>query len=151
MCPFLINSVGNWSILGVLCLFLFSRALLTLKALGLGKIIPAVYIPVYLTSLNLCNSTSGRSNSSTYPKYCGVWEKYTLLIPYIIGSRLVTILEVTEVPIQASNVTFLILCYSLILAYRFCLFLFVKCLIGLRLHCPNYLFCFGLELVTNAF
>ena len=130
--PALISSAGIWSIPGDLCLFSFSIANSTSKALGSGTSGSAACISVCLTSLTLCTSSS--------------WEKWFLHLAKIQRESVtvspfssLTMLILGWEPFWRSlmllikSLIFLVLVYcwfqsSSILAFRYSFFLFLKCL-----------------------
>ena len=59
----------------------------------------------------------------------GVCNQITFLILYFIRSKLVTLLKVTDAPIQVPNIFDLLVSCSLILAFRHSFYLFLKCLL----------------------
>ena len=82
----------------------------------------------------------------------GVCKQITLVILYYISSRLVTLLKVTDAPVQASHILGLTVGLKFV-NFRFKILLFVSEIsTNFRfLHCLDYLHCFGLEPVTTAF
>jgi hypothetical protein len=60
--------------------------------------------------------------------------KWFLLILYCISSRLVTLLKVTDAPIQGSDIFYLTVSFKFLkFAFRYSFFLFLKCLLTIHL------------------
>jgi hypothetical protein len=78
-----------------------------------------------------------------------VCNQITLLILYYICSRLVTLLKITDAPVQVSDIFYV--SSSSILAFRYSFIFSLKCLLVSHLHCLDYLHCFGLDPVPTAF
>ena len=129
--PALIIAGRTGSISGDLCLFSFSIAISTSKALGSGTSGSAVCISDCLTSLTPCTFSSWEMVPPLSQNIMGVCYKMTRLLLYCISSRLVTLLK-SLIPLYMS-VIFLILLLvsnSSVLAFRYSFFLFLKCLLA---------------------
>jgi len=80
----------------------------------------------------------------------GVCNQITLLILYFIISRWVTLLKVTDTPIQVSDI--FDYCFKFI-NFSFQIFLLLVPEISISfslLHCLDYLHCFGLDPLATA-
>ena len=112
----LISSAGIWSIPGDLFLFSLSIAISTWKALGSSTSGYAVCISVCLISLNPWTFNSWEKWFLHIAKI--LWEsvikQITLLFLYYISSRLVTLLQITEVHIKVSDIFYLTLSFNFI-------------------------------------
>jgi len=113
------------------CLFGFSIATSNSKALGSDTSGSAVCVSVCLTSLTPFTFSS--------------WQKWLLHLTirsphhpshlYHISSRLVTLLKITDTPVQVSDGFFIVLLVSRssIIAFRYSCFLFLKYLLASHL------------------
>jgi hypothetical protein len=120
------------------------------KAFGSCTSSSAVCISVCLTSLTPCTFNSWEKWFLHLAKILWECNDITLLIPYSLSSRLVTLLTIADAPIQVPNIFILLLVSSsLNLAFRYSFFLFLRCL--LALYCLYYLHCFDLDPVPTAF
>jgi hypothetical protein len=136
--PAWISSAGIWSEPGAWYLFIFLIATSTSAALGCGTNGSAVSISVCLIPPGPCsfNNWQVLPPSQTF---LTMRKKIALLILYQISFRLVTLLKFSYAPIQVSDVLILtVYCLlllftvsiSLILSFKYSLFLFLKCLLA---------------------
>jgi hypothetical protein len=117
----------------VICDFGFSIANLNSKALGSSTSGLAVCKTVCLISLTQVHLITGRKNLSTLPQCCRFCSQITLIIIYYIIFMLVTLLKVTDTPVQVPNI-YLTLSFKLLNFYLSNMSSFsLKCLLSLRL------------------
>jgi len=89
--------------------------------------LPNINNPMYIQLLGEMVPSLNKNNVE-------VCNQITLVIPYYISSRLVTLLKITGVPIQVSEIFFLLLVSrSSILAVTYFFFLSQKCILASHL------------------
>jgi hypothetical protein len=127
--PAWISSAGIWTLPGDLDSFNYAIKISTSKVLVPGINGSAVCISIYLTSLAYVYAIAERNNSSSYSKCCGNLQVHHHSHP-LLSSRLETLNPFITL---YRSLMFLSLPYvasSLILSFRYSLFLFLKCLLA---------------------
>ena len=92
--------------------FCFTVAILTSNAVGSGTRVPAIWTAVCLTSLTPSIYNNWEKLYIHLDKILWQANQITVLIFYSISFRMVTLLKVTDVPLQVSGIFVITVCFT---------------------------------------